>query len=116
MDAPGTDLINRFYAALAANDIAALVELYSPDARVIRFNGTSKGAAEIADHFAEMRTEHEPYALQSIDQVTMSGDVLMWDALVNTSKGVLETVEVLVLDGDGKIRRHVPGLLGYWGM
>ena len=116
MDAPGTDLINRFYAALAANDIPALVELYSPDARVIRFNSTSKGAAEIADHFAEMRAEHEPYILQSLDQMTTSGDVVMWDALVNTSKGVLETVEVLVLDADGKIRRHVPGLLGYWGM
>jgi uncharacterized protein (TIGR02246 family) len=112
----GQELINQYYTTLAAGDVEALAELYSPDALVIRFDGTSTGMVEILEFFSKMYAEHGRYELHSLDHVTESGDVLMWDALVTTSNGVVQVTEVLVLDDDGKIRRHIPGFRGYWGM
>ena len=100
---------------MAAGNVEALAELYSPDALVIRFDATSTGAAEILEFFSKMYAEHGQYELHSLDQVTESGDVLMWDAMVTTSNGIVQTTEVFVLDNDGKIRRHIPGFRGYWG-
>jgi hypothetical protein len=111
----GMELIDRYYATLAAGNVEALAEFYSSDALVIRFDGTSTGMAEILEFFSKMYAEHGQYELHSLDQVTESGDVLMWDALVTTSKGIVQVTEVLVLDDDGKIRRHIPGFRGYWG-
>ena len=115
MTTRGRELIDRYYETLAAGDVEALAELYSPEALVIRFDGTSTGTSEIFEFFSKMYAEHGQYTLHSLDQVTESGDVLMWDALVTTSNGVVQTTEVLVLDDDGKIRRHIPGFRGYWG-
>ncbi len=112
----GKELIDRYYSTLGAGNVEALAELYSPDALVIRFDSTSTGTSEILEFFSKMHAEHGRYELHSLDQVTEAGDVLMWDALVTTSKGVVQTTEVLVLDDDGKIRRHIPGFRGYWGM
>jgi uncharacterized protein (TIGR02246 family) len=111
----GQELIDRYYTTMASGDIEALAELYSPDALVIRFDGTSRGMDEILEFFSKMHADYVQYELHSLDQVTESGDVLMWDALVTTSKGIVQSTEVLVLDDDGKIRRHIPGFRGYWG-
>ena len=111
----GQELIDRYYTTLAAGDVEALAEFYSPDALVIRFDGTSTGMVEILEFFSKMYAEYGRYELHSLDQVTESGDVLMWDALVTTSNGVVQTTEVLVIDDHGKIRRHIPGFRGYWG-
>ncbi len=40
---------------------------------------------------------------------------MMWDALVDTDNGVLQTMHVVVFTDDGSIHRHIPGLRGYWG-
>ena len=111
----GQELIDRYYATMAAGDVEALAELYSSDALVIRFDGTSTGIVEILEFLSKLHAEYGQYESHSLDQVTESGDVLMWDALVTTSNGVLQVTEVLVLDDDGKIRRHIPGFRGYWG-
>jgi ketosteroid isomerase-like protein len=115
MTTRGRELIDRYYATLAAGNVEALGEFYSPDALVIRFDGTSTGTPEILEFFSKMYAEHGHYTLHSIDHVTESGDVLMWDALVTTANGIVQVTEVLVLDEDGKIRRHIPGFRGYWG-
>ena len=112
---PGNKLINRYYEILAAGNVDALAELYNPDALVIRFDSTSTGMPEILDFFAHVYAQHGQYDLHSLDQVTESDDVVMWDALVTTSNGILQTTEVLVLDDNGKIIRHIPGFRGYWG-
>jgi ketosteroid isomerase-like protein len=112
----GRELIDRYYTILAAGNVDAVAELYSPEALVIRFDGTSTGMSEILEFFSKMYAEHGRYELHSLDHVTESGDVLMWDALVTTSNGVVQVTEVLVLDAEGKIRRHIPGFRGYWGM
>ena len=115
MTTRGTELIDSYYSTLAAANVDALVEMYSADALVIRFDGTATGTAEILDFFSKMYAEHGLYELHTLDQVTESGDVLMWDALVTTANGIVQTTEVLVLDSDDKIRRHIPGFRGYWG-
>jgi len=115
MTTRGQKLIDRYYATMAAGDVEALAAFYSPDALVIRFDGTSAGIAEILEFFTKMHAHYGQYELHSLDQVTESGDVLMWDALVTTSNGVVQATEVLVLDDNGKIRRHIPGFRGYWG-
>lgn len=113
--AQATELIERFYESLKSGDTGAVVELYGTDALVIRFNATSTGPSEISEFYSGVLERHAQYELHSLDQVTESGDVLMWDALVTTSNGVIETTEVLVLDEEGKIQRHIPGFRGYWG-
>jgi ketosteroid isomerase-like protein len=115
MTTRGQKLIDQYYATMAAGDVEALAAFYSLDALVIRFDGTSTGIAEILEFFTKMHAHYGQYELQSLDQVTESGDVLMWDALVTTSNGVVQVTEVLVLDEDGKIRRHMPGFRGVWG-
>jgi|TARA_R110002110_G_scaffold109327_1_gene272592 ketosteroid isomerase-like protein len=115
MTTRGQKLIDQYYATMAAGDVEALAAFYSLDALVIRFDGTSTGIAEILEFFTKMHAHYGQYELQSLDQVTESGDVLMWDALVTTSNGVVQVTEVLVLDEDGKIRRHMPGFRGFWG-
>jgi ketosteroid isomerase-like protein len=115
MTTRGQKLIDRYYATMGAGDVAALAEFYSPDALVIRFDGTSTGIEEILEFFTKVHDHYGQYELQSLDQVTESGDVLMWDALVTTANGVVQVTEVLVLDEDGKIRRHIPGFRGFWG-
>lgn len=89
MSNDGRDLVEKFYRFMAA----------PPD----------------ADALADVRSRHQPYELHSIDQLAKVGDVVMWDAVVTTANGMLETTEVLVLDDAGKIERHIPGLRGYWG-
>ncbi len=111
-----SELIDRFYECMAGGDIDAMMDLYVSDALVIRFDGASAGVAEIRGFLTDVLERHQPYALHSIDQVTRVGDVLMWDAMVNTSNGIIQTTEVLVLDDAGKITRHIPGVRGYWGL
>ena len=116
MSNDGQDLAERFYRFMAASpDVDALAGLYASDALVIRFDGASAGLDEISTFLADVRSRHQPYELHSIDQVARVGDVVMWDAVVNTANGMLETTEVLVLNEAGKIKRHIPGLRGYWG-
>ena len=116
MSDDGRDLVEQFYRFMAATpDVDSVAELYAPDALVIRFNGASSGFEEIANFLAGVRSRHQPYELHSIDQLAKVGDVVMWDAVVSTENGMLETTEVLVLDDAGKIERHIPGLRGYWG-
>jgi hypothetical protein len=41
---------------------------------------------------------------------------MMWDAMVDTDGGVLQTVDLMILDASGRITRHVPGFRGFWGL
>ena len=110
------ELIDRFYEGMSTGEVVGLAQLYAPDALMIRFDGTSEGVAEIITFLSDVRLRHRSYVLESIDHVTQAGDVVMWDAMVKTADGVLQTTDVVVVDGDGKITRHIPGVRGYWGL
>jgi hypothetical protein len=83
---------------------------------MIRFDGTSEGVDAIVTFLSNVGRRHRSYALETIEHVTQAGDVVMWDAMVKTADGLLQTTDVVVLDAGGKITRHIPGVRGYWGL
>lgn len=116
MDAGPPLLVEDYYRLLGAGDIAGLAALYGTDAEIVRYDGVARTPEEIAGFFKLYLVKHGGLSLRSVDQLTHAGDVLMWDALVDTDNGVLQTVDVVVLGSDGTISRHIPGVRGYWGL
>lgn len=109
-------LVEDYYRLLGGGDIAALTGLYAADAEVVRYDGVATSVDEISTFFTLFLAKHSGISLRSVEQITQAADVLMWDALVDTDNGILQTVDVMVLDSDGAIRRHIPGVRGYWGL
>lgn len=111
----GNAFVDRFHELADAGDIAGLVALYEPDAEIVRYDGVAETPEAIEGFYQQHLAAHPGYALESVDQVRQADDVIMWDALVNTANGVLQSVHVIVLGESGLIRRHIPGMRGYWG-
>jgi len=111
----GSNLAERLQQLLSERDVPGLVALYEPDAEIVRFDGCSRGADEILDFFEQYLATHGRFDLHTIDPYRAADDIVMWDALSYTDDGVLHTSNVVVLGDDGLIRRHMPGILGYWG-
>lgn len=111
----GTEFVERFYTLLGAGDVDGVVGLYADDGEVIRYDGVADTPEEIADYVSGYLARHPGFTLRSVDQLREADDVLMWDALVDTDHGILQTVHVIVFAEDGSIRRHIPGIRGYWG-
>ncbi len=107
--------VERFYELLAVGDIDGVLALYEPDGEIIRYDGVADTPEQIADYFRDFLARNPGLALRSVDQLREADDVLMWDALVETEHGLLQTVHVIVFGDDGAVRRHIPGLRGYWG-
>jgi len=116
MEVSGRELVDRFGKLMADGDVESLAYLYAPDAKVVRFQGMASGRDEIKQLLAASREGHGRYDVVSIDQFQHVGDVLMWDATVETRLGPLQTTHVVFLNDEGLILRHVPGIRGYWGM
>lgn len=112
---PTHPVIDRYYAAMTAGDDAAVSELYDADALVIRFAGSVRGREAIVDFLRGVRAEHGPFALHSVSRVRSVDDIVMWDAMITTDSGVLQTTDVMVLGDDGLVDHHVLGTRGYWG-
>jgi len=108
-------LIEQYYAAMVSGDDVRLGALYADEALVIRFAGSVRGRNAITDFLRGVRAEHKPFELQAVTQVRATDDIVMWDALITTSVGVLQTTDVVVVDSDGLIDHHVLGNRGYWG-
>lgn len=106
---------DRYYALIAAGDVRRLAMLYADGGEIVRYNGVADTPEAIADYYRTKLDEYPGLKLRQIDQIRRSDDVLMWDALVDSDAGVLQTVEVMILDDDGRIRRHIPGFRGFWG-
>lgn len=111
----GAEFVERFYGLLGAGDLDGVVELYEADAEIVRYDGVADNRSAIRAYFRNFLMHHPGFTLRQIDALREADDVLMWDALVDTENGVLMTVHVVVFGGEGKIRRHIPGVRGYWG-
>jgi predicted SnoaL-like aldol condensation-catalyzing enzyme len=112
---PGEALIYRFYALLGAGDVEGVAALYGDDAAIVRYDGVAATRAAIITYFEGFLRRHGACSLRSIDQFRESDDVVMWDAMLDTDDGVLQSAHVVVLDTRRAIRRHVPDIRGYWG-
>lgn len=108
--------VDRYYELLAAGDVERLAMLYADEAEIVRYDGVAKTGDEIRAYFHEYLDQRPGLKLRQIDQLRRAEDVLLWDAMLDSDGGVLQTVEVMILDDDGRIRRHIPGFRGYWGL
>jgi len=111
----GTEFLDRFYTLLGSDDVEGVVELFADDGEVIRYDGVADTSDEIAKYFRGHLDRHPGFALLSFDEVLEVDDVLMWNALVDTDNGILQTVHVVVFTEDGSVHRLIPGHRGYWG-
>lgn len=116
MALPGRELVDRFGKLMSDGDLDALVALYALDAKVVLFHRVASGCSEIRELLASRLAAHGSYRVISVDQFQDAGDVVMWDATVETETGPLQTTHVAVLNDDGLIQRHFPAIRGYWGM
>lgn len=110
-----TTLIERYYELLASGDVDELLTMYAEDAEIVRYDGVATTTAELRHYFEQHLERHPGLRLRQIVQVREADDVLMWDALVDTDNGIAQMVHVVILDDDGRFRRHIPGMRGYWG-
>ncbi|MDH4280389.1 MAG: nuclear transport factor 2 family protein [Acidimicrobiia bacterium] len=101
--------------ALAARDVERAMKLYAADAQVVRYEGVAKGTDEIRAFLIGFLSGYERFELISVDQVQRSDDMVVFDSSSETGAGVLQMINVLQLDDDGLITRHVPLIRGYWG-
>jgi len=108
-------IIDRFYELLKVHDAHTLAMLYASDAEIIRYDGVASGRREIEVYYRGYLAGRPGLALHQIDKIRDHGDVLMWDALVDSDAGVLQTIDVVILNDDGLILTHIPGFRGYWG-
>jgi hypothetical protein len=107
--------VERFYELLGSADLDGVVGLYGPEAEIVRYDGVAATPADIEEYFRGYLERHPGFALREVYEFRDADDVVMWDALVDTDDGVLQTVHVVVFDDEGRIRRHIPGVRGYWG-
>jgi Nuclear transport factor 2 (NTF2) domain len=108
--------VDRYYELLAAGDVERLTMLYLDEAEIVRYDGVAKTPTEIRSYFKKYLDQRPGLKLRQVDQLRRAEDVLLWDALLDSDAGVLQTVEVMIVDEDGRIRRHIPGFRGYWGL
>ncbi len=112
----GQELVDRFGKLMSDGDLDALADMYAPEAKVVLFYRVASGRSESRELLASALASHGRYRVISVDQFQEAGDVVMWDATVETDTGPLQTTHVVVLNNGGLIQRHVPGIRGYWGM
>lgn len=108
-------IIERFYELIETGDVDRLVMLYAANGEIIRYDGVAASSDEIRGYYRDYLARHPGSTLRQIDKIQSAGDVLMWDALVDSDAGLRQTIDVVILDDDGLIRRHIPGFRGYWG-
>jgi hypothetical protein len=109
------ELVEHILKLRSERRVGELVDLYSPDAMIARHEGSARGHDEIRSFLAGFLTAQGKFDVVSIDALSECDDVILWDATIETTPGPLQITEVVVLDERGLIRRHVPGLRGYWG-
>jgi hypothetical protein len=109
------NLIDRFYELLEAGRADALAMLYAPNGEIVRYDRVARTPAEIEAYYEQLLADHPGMRLQQVDRIRHADDVMLWDAVLETDAGMLQTIDVVVLDGDGRIHRHIPGLRGFWG-
>jgi ketosteroid isomerase-like protein len=112
----GRELVDQMGELMSTGGVEALVAMYAEDAEVVLYHRVACGHDEIRRLLGASLASHGLYKVISIDQFQETGDIVMWDATVEREEGILETTHIVMRDGDGLIRRHIPRIRGYWGM
>jgi len=115
MQRTARELVEHILLLRSDGRVADLAALYGPDAIVVQRSSVARGTDEIRSFHDGFLAAHGSFDLMSIDSLNECDDVIIFDAMVETAAGLLQIAEVIIVDDDGLIRRHVPGLRGYWG-
>lgn len=116
MAGSGKELLERFRKLMSDGDVDGLTELYAADAKVVLFYRVASGRTAIRELLESRVSAHGRYDMISVDQFQDAGDLVMWDATVETDTGPMQTTHVVILNSDGLIQYHVPSIRSYWGM
>lgn len=108
-------VIERYYELLSNGDIDNVLAMYTPDAEIVRYDGVAATPDELRHYFEQHVQRNPGLRLRQIVRVLEADDVLLWDALVDTDNGIVQVVHVVIVDEDGRFRRHIPGMRGFWG-
>lgn len=109
------EIVEQLHAALATVDLDTVASLYAADAELVRYDGAAVGPEEIKAFYGRYLANHGNYELDRIVEFRHFSDVVLWDALISADEGMLMTYDVLIMNDDGLIVRHVPTIRGYWG-
>ncbi|MEU9125461.1 nuclear transport factor 2 family protein [Streptomyces sp. NPDC048506] len=102
-------VLERQLAALAAGDIDAVMENYTPDASLLRFDGVCVGTEQIRATLSAYLTLKP--RLVELRQYAECADTLFYRAIMNVGGQERGALGTLVLR-DGKIWRQTAGFLG----
>jgi hypothetical protein len=108
-------IIDRLYELIKAGDIDRLAMLYSSEGEIVRYDGVASSPPEIRQYYRAYLGNRPGLRLRAIDKLLTTGNLVMWDALLDSDDGILQTIDVVILDDEGLIHRHIPGFRGYWG-
>jgi len=108
-------VVERYLKALGDRDIDLALSFYTDQAVIISFDGVAEGGDQIRSFLAGFLAAYDRYDVVSIDQLRAAHDLIVWEATMETGAGLLQVTNVVTLDKDGRINRHVPSVRGYWG-
>ncbi|MCK2212538.1 nuclear transport factor 2 family protein [Actinomadura sp. ATCC 31491] len=97
------NVFDRQLAAIAAQDLQALLAQYHPEAEVVRFDRVARGPAEIEELFAAY-LKAGPH-VDELVSVRTTGDVILYHARMTVGGNRVATYGTLVLR-DGLIWRQ----------
>ncbi len=109
------ELVEALITGRVASRLEQLVALYDSNAIIASHGGTAQGTGEIRSFLAGFVAAHGRFDLISIDALTAVGEVVLFDASVETAAGVLQIAEEVIVGPDGAVTHHMLGLRGYWG-
>ena len=103
------DVFERQMRLIEAGDLEGLLEQYDDEAVLVRFDRVVAGREGLREFFAAYLAA-EP-RVRSVDAYADAGDVVSYQATLETAGGELRGYGVFVLR-DGKIWRQVAGAVG----
>ena len=110
-----SQLVEQYLKALGDRDVDMALSFYSDHGVIVSFEGVAEGVDQLRSFLAGFLAAYDNYDLVSIDQLRAAHDLIVWDATMETGVGLLQVTNVVMLDENGKIVRHVPSVRGYWG-
>jgi ketosteroid isomerase-like protein len=108
-------VVDQYLKALADRDVDRALGFYADHAVIVSFEGVAEGAEQIRSFLAGFIGAYDRYDLVSIDQLRAAHDLIVWEATMETGAGLMQVTNVVTLDDDGLILRHVRSVRGYWG-
>lgn len=107
----GREHFERQAAFLTTGDVDGLVEnQYTPDAELVRFDTTVKGADALRTYFTGYMTFLKDVEFVSLDNFVETDDTVMFEATLKVKGEPTRVYDAWVLR-DGRIHKHFTGVM-----